>query len=80
MMAVFWDALIVLIMDAVRASETSVNVYQTTRRNIPEDSHIQAKINLPDRNVVNDVFIFGPSFIKNDMTFMPLEGQPNPIF
>jgi hypothetical protein len=24
--------------------ETSVNVYQTTRRNIPEDSHLQLKV------------------------------------
>jgi hypothetical protein len=29
-------------MEAVWSSETLVNVYQTTRRNIPEDSHLQA--------------------------------------
>jgi hypothetical protein len=28
-------------MEAVRVSETSVNIYQTTRRNILEDSHIE---------------------------------------
>jgi hypothetical protein len=28
-------------MEAVSFSETSVNVYQTTRRNIPDDSHLQ---------------------------------------
>jgi hypothetical protein len=28
-------------MEAVSTSETSVNFYQTTRRNIPEDSHLQ---------------------------------------
>jgi hypothetical protein len=27
-------------MEAVSTSETSVNFYQTTRRNIPEDSHL----------------------------------------
>jgi hypothetical protein len=27
-------------MEAVRTSETSVNFYQSTRRNIPEDSHL----------------------------------------
>jgi hypothetical protein len=27
-------------MEAVRTSETSVSIYQTTRRNIPEDSHL----------------------------------------
>jgi hypothetical protein len=29
-----------LIMEAVSTSETSVSLYQTARRNIPEDSHI----------------------------------------
>jgi hypothetical protein len=33
--------LIALMMEAVSISETSVNFYQTTRRNIPEDSHLQ---------------------------------------
>jgi hypothetical protein len=28
-------------MEAVSTSETSVNFYQTTRRNIPEDSHLR---------------------------------------
>jgi hypothetical protein len=51
-MSVFWDAvpcslvkltdLIALKMKAARTSETSVNFYQTTRRNIPEDSHLQS--------------------------------------
>jgi hypothetical protein len=27
-------------MEATSTSETSVNLYQTTRRNIPEDSHL----------------------------------------
>jgi hypothetical protein len=30
-----------LIMEAVSAYETSVNFYQTTSRNIPEDSHLR---------------------------------------
>jgi hypothetical protein len=30
-----------LMMEAVSTSETSVNFYQTTRRNIPEDSRVQ---------------------------------------
>jgi hypothetical protein len=30
-----------LMKDVVRTSETSVSVYETTRRNIPEDSHLQ---------------------------------------
>jgi hypothetical protein len=28
-------------MEAVSTSETSVNFYETARRNIPEDSHLQ---------------------------------------
>jgi hypothetical protein len=27
-------------MEAVTSSETSVSIYQTTRRNIPEDGHL----------------------------------------
>jgi hypothetical protein len=30
-------------MEAVSSSETSVNSYQTTRRNNPEDSHLQTR-------------------------------------
>jgi hypothetical protein len=32
---------IALMMEAVSTSETSVNFYQTTRRNIPDDSHVK---------------------------------------
>jgi hypothetical protein len=39
-MTVFWDvAPIALMMEAASTAETSVNFYQTTRRNVPEDSH-----------------------------------------
>jgi hypothetical protein len=31
--------IIVMVMEAVSTPETSVNFYQSTRRNIPEDSH-----------------------------------------
>jgi hypothetical protein len=34
-------SLVVLMMEATRTSKTSVNFYQTTRRNNPEDSHLQ---------------------------------------
>jgi hypothetical protein len=30
-------------IEAVRSSETSVNIYQTTRRNILEDSHLHTR-------------------------------------
>jgi hypothetical protein len=39
-MTVFWNAMIALMMEAVSTSETSVNIYQTTLRNIPGDSHL----------------------------------------
>jgi hypothetical protein len=35
------EAMIALMMEAVSISETSVNCYQTTRRNIQEESHVQ---------------------------------------
>jgi hypothetical protein len=35
--------LIALMMEAVSTSETSVIIYQTTRRNIPEDSHLHTR-------------------------------------
>jgi hypothetical protein len=34
-------AIIALMMEAARTSETSENFYQTTRGNNPEDSHLQ---------------------------------------
>jgi hypothetical protein len=34
---------IVLMMEEANTSETSVNFYQTTRRNNPEDSHLHAR-------------------------------------
>jgi hypothetical protein len=34
---------IALMMEAVSTSETLVNFYQTTRRNIPEDSHLHTR-------------------------------------
>jgi hypothetical protein len=43
-MAVFWivaPAMIALMMETVRTSETLVNFYQTTRRYNPEDSHLR---------------------------------------
>jgi hypothetical protein len=41
--------IVALMMKAVSTSETTVNLYQTTRRNIPEDSrhlHIRRRENL----------------------------------
>jgi hypothetical protein len=40
-MAVFWA--IVLMMEAVNTSETSVNFYQTISRYNPEDSHLDTR-------------------------------------
>jgi hypothetical protein len=45
--------LIALIMEAASTSETPVNFYQTTRRNIPEDSHLQAHILLNNFNKIS---------------------------
>jgi hypothetical protein len=63
-MAVAWDAapynlseayhIIALMTEAANASETSVNIYQTTHRNNPEDSHLHTRHceNLKPRYVV----------------------------
>jgi hypothetical protein len=37
------EEFIVLMIEAANTSETSVNFYQTTRRNIPEDSHLHTR-------------------------------------
>jgi hypothetical protein len=37
------DSNIALMMEAASASKTPVNFYQTTRRNIPEDSHLHTR-------------------------------------
>jgi hypothetical protein len=44
-MNVFWDveSLITLMMEAASISETSVNFYQTTRGNVPEDIHFHTR-------------------------------------
>jgi hypothetical protein len=36
--------MIALMMEAARTSETSVNFYQTTRRNNPEDSRLDETV------------------------------------
>jgi hypothetical protein len=33
-MAVFWDVAFALMMETVNSFDTSINIYQTTRRNI----------------------------------------------
>jgi hypothetical protein len=47
---VFWDivqfSFIALMMEAVSTSETSVNFYETTQRNIPEGCHLYDKLTL----------------------------------
>jgi hypothetical protein len=46
-MAVFWVvAPCSLMMEAASASETSVNFYQTIRRNNPEESHFHSVVKL----------------------------------
>jgi hypothetical protein len=37
------NQLIALVMEAARTPETSVNFYQTTRHNNPEDSHLHTR-------------------------------------
>jgi hypothetical protein len=39
---VFTTSIIALMMEEVSTSETSLDFYQTTRRNIPEDSQLHS--------------------------------------
>jgi hypothetical protein len=55
--AVIWTLLIALIMDAVNSSETSVIICQTTRRNIPEDSHLLAELYCGRRNEIVRIYL-----------------------
>jgi hypothetical protein len=48
-------------MEAASTSETSVNLYQTTRRNNPEDSHLQ----LTDQKKKKNQKLF-PKLTKNN--------------
>jgi hypothetical protein len=52
-MAVFWVVAIALMTEATSTSETSVITYQTTRRNIPENSnfHTRRRENLKSHKV-----------------------------
>jgi hypothetical protein len=58
--------LIALMMEAAGTSEMSVNVYQTTRRSIPEDIHLQGSIYGKSRAYsvleMSDILILGPCF------------------
>jgi hypothetical protein len=44
------SAIVALMMEAARTSETSVNFYQTTRRYIPDDSHLKSNKLQHDNN------------------------------
>jgi hypothetical protein len=63
-MVVFWDVApcslvdIALMMDAVNTSQTSVSLYHTTQRNIPEDGrlHARRRENLKSHTVIRNIF------------------------
>jgi hypothetical protein len=55
------DVLSWCLLEAANTSETSVNFYQTTRRNNPEDSHLQVKNN----SLWSSIHGFHPSFQGN---------------
>jgi hypothetical protein len=77
-MHVFWDAApcslveIALMMEAVSNSETSVNFYEITRRNIPDDSYLLGFSDNTCNNIASlqlgktlpDPSLFSASFMK----------------
>jgi hypothetical protein len=56
--------LIALMMEAASNSETSVNFYQTTRRNNPEDSHLQYLDIVRKSKFLLECFL--PTFLKKE--------------
>jgi hypothetical protein len=63
-MVVFWDVApcslvdITLMMDAVNTSQTSVSLYHTTQRSIPEEGrlHARRRENLKSHTVIRNIF------------------------
>jgi hypothetical protein len=49
-----------LMMEAVSTSETSVNFYQTTRRSIPKDSHLQTWRSENLKSHTSQIIVFTP--------------------
>jgi hypothetical protein len=43
-------------MEAVSTSETSVNFYEITRRNIPEDSHLNVNFCILEQRSLGDLY------------------------
>jgi hypothetical protein len=62
-MTVSWDVAIVLITGAVNISETSVYFYETTRRNVQENSRLHTR-RLRTLNITG-VQMFSITFICN---------------
>jgi hypothetical protein len=65
------QSLIALMMEEVSTSETSVNFYQATRRNIPEDSriHTRRRENLKSHQLHGDVS-FANEWVPEDRVFL----------
>jgi hypothetical protein len=67
-MAVVWDvSIIAMMMKAASTSETSVNIYQTTRCNIQEGSHLHTHRceNLKSHRYVRIIVTDGSESMRN---------------
>jgi hypothetical protein len=72
------ERLITLMMEAASTSETSADFYQTTRRNNPEDSHLQDDTRSVNFPVFYKQQMFITVFIKSQ-TLDPILNQMNPV-
>jgi hypothetical protein len=64
-------SIVALIMEAVSTSETSVNFYQTTGHNNPEDSHLNRKISVLKCEIIFSNFSITQEWIlRKSMTLM----------
>jgi hypothetical protein len=56
-------------MEAASTSETSVNFYQTTRRNTPEDSHLHTRRRENLESHYTFFFVKAPKECESDIIF-----------
>jgi hypothetical protein len=64
-------AVIAVMMEAASASETSLNFYQNTRRNNPEDSHLVSLLLKPLLDSFSQNFIHLTGFLTYASRYRP---------
>jgi hypothetical protein len=74
--------LIALMIEAASAPETSVNFYQTTRRNIPQESHLHTfrRENLKSHTVITSLNIINKLIlVMEKFVFLAVRTSSSPV-